>query len=268
MQNEVILESRSTTKRFGNFTAVEQVNYQLFEGEAAGIIGPNGAGKSTFFNLLTGMFPPSEGLIYLFSRDVTKMRADQRVRLGVVRTFQLVSVFDTLSVLDNLILSVARFSPEANKKHRFIFGPGQPGYLVDDCYAALERVGIRHLAEEVTAELSYGDKRKLEIAMGLALKPKVLLLDEPLAGLSDGEISEVLNLVREVHKEMTLVIIEHKISRIVDLVTRLSVMHEGRLIADGGPDEVLRDEKVREVYWGAESSRKFSGLAEEAKEEV
>ena len=268
MQNKVILESKSVSKRFGDFTAVDQVSYQLKEGEAAGIIGPNGAGKSTFFNLLTGLFSPTEGQISLFSQDVTQMRADQRVGLGVVRTFQLVSVFDTLTVLDNLVLSVARFDPKSSKKNRFILGAAHPRHVVDECLAALERVGIGHLEREMTAELSYGDKRKLEIAMGLALKPKVLLLDEPLAGLSDGEITEVLSLVRKVQQEMTLVIIEHKISRIVDLVTRLSVMHEGRLIADGLPEEVLQDPTVRQVYWGADSSRKFSGLATHENAEV
>ena len=267
MPKEVILESKSVSKRFGDFTAIDRVSYQLLQGEAAGIIGPNGAGKSTFFNLLTGLYPPTEGHISFFSQDVTKMRADQRVRLGVVRTFQLVSVFDTLSVLDNLVLSVARFDPKVSKKYRFILGSAHPSHVVDACIAALERVGIRHLAQEMTAELSYGDKRKLEIAMGLALKPKVLLLDEPLAGLSDGEITEVLDLVRQVKQELTLVIIEHKISRIVDLVTRLSVMHEGKLIADGPPNEVLQDTTVREVYWGNQSSR-FSGLATEEKAEV
>jgi branched-chain amino acid transport system ATP-binding protein len=260
MPNEVILESKSVSKRFGSFTAVDQVDYKLFQGEAAGIIGPNGAGKSTFFNLLTGLFPPSEGKISLFTQDVTRLRADQRVRLGVVRTFQLVSVFDTLSVLDNLVLSVARFDAKTGKRPAFILGSAHPGHVVDACLASLERVGIEHLSREMTASLSYGDKRKLEIAMGLALKPKVLLLDEPLAGLSDAEIREILALVNEVKREMTLVIIEHKISRIVDLVGRLSVMHEGRLIADGAPHEVLEDPLVRQVYWGSDSTRKFSGL--------
>ena len=268
MQKEIVLESKSVSKRFGSFTAVDQVSYQLCRGEAAGIIGPNGAGKSTFFNLLTGLYPPSEGQISLFSQNVTNLRADQRVMLGVVRTFQLVSVFDTLTVLDNLILSVVRFNPDVGKKSRFVLGSAHPPAVVDECLAALERVGIAQLAKEKTAQLSYGDKRKLEIAMGLALKPKVLLLDEPLAGLSDGEIIEVLNLVREVCKEITLVIIEHKISRIVDLVTRLSVMHEGKIIADGAPEIVLQDPMVREVYWGAAGSRKFSGLAAEVKAEV
>lgn len=268
MQHEVILESKSVTKRFEDFTAVDQVCYQLIRGEAAGIIGPNGAGKSTFFNLLTGLYPPTEGQITLFSQDVTKMRADQRVGLGVVRTFQLVSVFNSLSVLDNLVLSVARFDQKFRQRSRFILGSAHPAHVVDECVAALDRVGIPHLAKVPTSELSYGDKRKLEIAMGLALNPKILLLDEPLAGLSDGEITEVLDLVRLVKQELTLVIIEHKISRIVDLVARLSVMHEGKLIADGTPDKVLEDPIVRQVYWGADSSRIFSGLSAEEKAEV
>lgn len=268
MQNEVILESKSVSKRFGDFTAVDSVNYQLLAGEAAGIIGPNGAGKSTFFNLLTGLYPPSKGQILFNAQEITRLRADQKVNLGLVRTFQLVSVFDTLPVLDNIVLSVARFDPVTSNQLRFTLGRAHPTHIVEKCLEALERVGIKQLAQETTAELSYGDKRKLEIAMGLALKPKVLLLDEPLAGLSDGEITEVLDLIKLVKKEMTLVIIEHKISRIVDLVSRLSVMHEGKLIANGTPDDVLKDPLVREVYWGADSSRQFSGLTADEKAEV
>ena len=268
MPKEIILESKSISKRFGDFTAVDSVSYRLLKGEAAGIIGPNGAGKSTFFNLLTGFFAPTEGRILFASKDVTRMRADQKVGLGLVRTFQLVSVFDTLTVLDNLVLSIARFDSTTKNPWRFMLGSRHTAHMVDKCMQALDRVGISHLAKETTAELSYGDKRKLEIAMGLALNPRVLLLDEPLAGLSDSEITEVLALVRQVHREMTLVIIEHKISRIVDLVSRLSVMHEGKMIADGAPGQVLNDPTVREVYWGADSSRQFSGLAVEGKTEV
>ena len=263
MPSDVILESTAVSKRFGNFTAVDQVNYRLFQGEAAGIIGPNGAGKSTFFNLLTGLYTPTSGKIAYFGRDVTRLRAEQRVRLGVVRTFQLVSVFDTLPVLDNLVLAVARLDLKSRSSPSFLLGSAHPKTVLERCHAALARVGIRHLAGEMTARLSYGDKRKLEIAMALSLQPQVLLLDEPLAGLSDAEINEILTLIREVRKELTLVIIEHKISRIVDLVSRLSVMHEGKLIADGPPDQVLADPLVRQVYWGTDSTRKFSGLSSE-----
>lgn len=250
MSGEVILESRGATKRFGDYTAVEGVSYKVAAGESAGIIGPNGAGKSTFFNLLTGLFAPSEGQIFFGGQDVTAFDAERRVALGLVRTFQLVSVFNSLPVLDNLILAVTRFSPDYDFKPGFMLGSAHKRHIVDACKAHLERVGLGNMAWVLADELSYGDKRKLEIAMAMALKPQVLLLDEPLAGLSDVEISEVQKLILAVKHEFTLVIIEHKISRLLDLVTRLSVMHEGRLIADGDPDKVLDDPLVREVYWG------------------
>jgi branched-chain amino acid transport system ATP-binding protein len=250
MSSEVILESRGATKRFGDFTAVEGVSYQVTKGEAAGIIGPNGAGKSTFFNLLTGLYPPSEGRILFGGRDVTSLGADRRVGLGLVRTFQLVSVFNSLPVLDNLVLAVIRFGPDYDSKSGFMLGSAHKRRIADACRAQLDMVGLSGLEQVLTDELSYGDKRKLEIAMAMALKPQMLLLDEPLAGLSDVEISEVQELIQAVKHQFTLVIIEHKISRLLTLVNRLSVMHEGRLIAEGEPDTVLDDPLVREVYWG------------------
>ncbi len=253
MPGKVILESHGVSKRFGDFTAVDKVSYQVREGEAAGIIGPNGAGKTTFFNLLTGLFPASEGTVRFLDHDITSLGPDQRVGLGMVRTFQLVSVFDTLSVLDNLILAVVRSSGEFSNKPRFLFGPSHPKHVEDECRASLERVGIEDRSWQMTSDLSYGDKRKLEIALALALKPKVLLLDEPLAGLSDVEITEVMELMNQVKGELTMVVIEHKISQLVDLVSRLSVMHEGRLIIEGKPEDILSDPVVRRVYWGEDT---------------
>ncbi len=250
MSDDAILRAVGVSKRFGAFSAVTDVDYVLREGEVAGIIGPNGAGKSTFFNLMTGLYAPTQGRIEFRGRDVTRLDAHQRVALGIVRTFQLVSVFGSLSVIENLILSVLRFREGAMKPWRFLFAKAHSVEVEDACLAALQRVGIAHLASAPTSTLSYGDKRRLEIAMSLSLNPRVLLLDEPLAGLGDGEITEVLELVREVCKSVTLVIIEHKISRIVDLVGRLSVMCEGRLLADGDPRRVLEDPEVRRVYWG------------------
>ena len=250
MPEEVILETRSVTKRFDGFAAVSGVNYRLREGESAGIIGPNGAGKTTFFNLLTGMFPPTEGTVLYRGADITRIPAHRRVRRGIVRTFQLVSVFDSLTVRENLVLALIRAGKEHAASARFFLEDAWSGNLSELCAGALGTVGLREKALWKTAELSYGDKRKLEIALALCLRPSVLLLDEPFAGLSDVEIVEVLELIRRVRKEFTLVIIEHKISRIVDLVTRLSVMHEGKLIAEGRPAEVLADPLVRQVYWG------------------
>jgi branched-chain amino acid transport system ATP-binding protein len=251
----VVLESRELGKRFGDFPAVTGVSYQLREGEVAGIIGPNGAGKSTFFNLLTGLHPPTAGAVLLGGRDVTALRPERRVALGLVRTFQLVSVFDSLPAIENLVLPALRPAGSRPGLLRFLFGAARQEQAMAAGLEALEWVGLRDKAGALVSELSYGDKRKLELAMALSLEPRVLLLDEPLAGLSDAEIKELLELIRglPLRGELSLVIIEHKVSHLVDLVSRLSVMHEGRLIADGSPAAILRDPVVRKVYWGDEA---------------
>jgi len=252
LQANILIETKNLSKRFNGLTAVNGVNFQIKEGEAAGIIGPNGAGKSTFFNLLTGLFPPTEGTIYFLGQDITSVPPYHRVTIGLVRTFQLVSIFDSLTTLDNLVLAKIRFHKDYTSKRRFFFKEAHHSETVDGCIEALRTVGISDKAHLKAFELSYGDKRKLEIAIALSLNPRILLLDEPLAGLSDGEINEVLDLIYEVKKNFTLILIEHKISRIVNLVGRLSVMHEGKLIAEGKPQEVLCDPLVRQVYWGRE----------------
>jgi branched-chain amino acid transport system ATP-binding protein len=252
MTTATLLETRAVSRRFGSFTAVDQVTFGIRQGEAVGVIGPNGAGKTTFFNLLTGLFPPTGGQILFDGADITRTAPQARVLRGIVRTFQLVSVFDSLPVLANLVLAQLRFRKEDAGALRFFFSPFQQPAVVAACMKSLEMMGIAHKAQVMTSQLSYGEKRKLEIAIALSLKPKLLLLDEPFAGLSDAEITEVLELIHRVKADRSLVIIEHKISRIVDLVDRLCVMHEGRLIAEGIPGDVLCDPRVREVYWGKE----------------
>ena len=245
-----MLEVKSLSAGYQGNNVIHDVTLRVDQGEAVMIIGSNGAGKTTFFNLLTGMFPPTEGSVRYRGEDISRIPAHGRVRRGIVRTFQLVSVFDSLTVRENLVLALIRAGKEHAASARFFLEDAWGGNLSDLAAGALGTVGLREKALWKTAELSYGDKRKLEIALALCLRPSVLLLDEPFAGLSDVEIEEVLELIRKVRKEFTLVIIEHKISRIVDLVTRLSVMHEGKLIAEGGPAEVLADPLVRQVYWG------------------
>ncbi len=248
-----LLDTTGVTKRFGDLVAVNQVNFTLAEGQVAGVIGPNGSGKTTLFNLLSGYFPPCEGAVSFGGQDVTLEPPHARVGMGMARTFQLVSVFDSLSVWQNLVLSNLRF----RQRHKsgfagFYMRPAQRKRLLESCAESLAKVGLGDALGARTAELSYGDKRMLEIAIALSLKPRLLLLDEPLAGLSDHEISQVIDLLHEVKKELSLVIIEHKISKIVDLVERLSVMNEGTLICEGTPEEVLSNPEVRECYWGAE----------------
>lgn len=255
LSKDVLIQTQGLHKRFDGLAAVNDVNYLIKEGEAAGIIGPNGAGKSTFFNLLTGLFPPSEGKIYFLGKDITGAPSYQRVEMGLVRTFQLVSVFDSLTALDNLVLAKIRFNRDYKVRRRFFFKEARHAGTIGLCQEVLQTVGIPGKGDTKAGELSYGDKRKLEIAIALSLNPRILLLDEPLAGLSDAEIHEVLHLIRQVKKNFTLILIEHKISRIVDLVEKLSVMHEGRLIAEGRPQEVLCNPLVRQVYWGREEMK-------------
>ncbi len=252
MQGNPIIETRHATMRFGELTAVNDVSFAMKEGEAVGVIGPNGAGKTTFFNLLTGLYIPTGGSILFEGREITKVPPHRRVMRGIVRTFQLVSVFNSLSVVDNLILAVIRFKRHSASKGRFFFSDAHQPDVTSASMEILKTMGIEKKALFMTSELSYGDKRKLEIGVALSLNPRILLLDEPFAGLSDQEIGEVSGIIERVKKSLSLIIIEHKISRICDLVGRLSVMHEGRLIAEGPPEEVLRNPLVREVYWGKE----------------
>jgi branched-chain amino acid transport system ATP-binding protein len=252
MSSNPIIETKKATIRFNGLTAVDNVDFRMTAGEAVGIIGPNGAGKTTFFNLLTGLYIPTEGAIFFSGKDITNVPPHGRVTLGIIRTFQLVSVFDSLPVIDNLALSTIRFSDDYGSKRKFLFTNVHSDRIMKVCLEKLEVLGISDKADLMTSELSYGDKRKLEIAVALSLNPKILLLDEPFAGLSDSEIGEVSLIIDRVKTNLSLVIIEHKISRIVDMVGRLCVMHEGRLIADGPPDAVLSDPTVREVYWGKE----------------
>jgi branched-chain amino acid transport system ATP-binding protein len=248
-----LITTQHLTKSFGGLIAVNEVDFHVEKGQVAGLIGPNGSGKTTLFNLLTGYSPPTSGTITFEGEDLTNTPSHKRVSLGMVRTFQLVSVFDSLSVWENLVLSGLRFKKNERSIGRFYLRTTRRPAILENCSGTLAIVGLEKKANLLTAELSYGDKRMLEIAIALSLKPKLLLLDEPLSGLSDHEIREVIDLLHRVKQELTLVIIDHKISKIVDLVDRLSVMNYGRIICEGDPDQVLCDPTVRECYWGKEN---------------
>jgi branched-chain amino acid transport system ATP-binding protein len=245
-----VLTTDGLSKRFGGLVAVNGLDFHAEDRETVGIIGPNGSGKTTFFNLLTGMFRPSAGRITFMNRDVTGARPEQRVSAGMVRTFQLVSVFNSLRVWENLVLSVTRFGGARCSPGRFMTSPADDDAIRRRCDDALRLVGLHEKSDYMTSELSYGDKRLLEIAIALSLRPRLLLLDEPLSGLGDVEIVDVLNLLRKVKSEVTMVIIEHKVSTVIDLVDRLCVMNEGRIVSEGEPLKVLRDPAVQKCYWG------------------
>jgi branched-chain amino acid transport system ATP-binding protein len=245
-----MLTTEGLSKHFGGLKAVDKVRFTIRKDEVTGVIGPNGSGKTTLFNLLSGLFPPTGGRIVFLGEDVTRLSPNGRVRRGMVRTFQLVSVFNSMTAWENLVLSSTRFQKKNTSGPSFFFSSAQKESITDGCYEALKLVGLDKKALTLTSELSYGHKRMLEIGIALSLKPKLLLLDEPLAGLSDYEIAEVLDLLHRIKENFTLIIIEHKLSKIINLVHRLCVMHEGSFICEGPPQTVLCDPAVRECYWG------------------
>jgi branched-chain amino acid transport system ATP-binding protein len=242
------LETRRLTKFFGGLPATQNVSIRINPGERRLIIGPNGAGKTTLFNQITGDLRPTSGTIHLFGRDVTRLPAQRRAHLGMSRTYQIITLFpgDTLEhnvMLGLLGLSSARWN---------MFRPASLyPQLRDEALAALDRVGLLHLAQRKAAELAYGEKRRVEIAMALAQQPRLLLLDEPLAGLSAEERASVTKLIAAIPREMTLIMIEHDMDTALELAETMTLLHYGKVLADGSRDAVIADPRTREVYLGS-----------------
>jgi branched-chain amino acid transport system ATP-binding protein len=247
----IVIRAEGVTKRFGGTIAVDQVSYLLQEHEIAGIIGSNGAGKTTFFNLLTGYYPPDEGTIRYFGQDVTRLTPQQRVARGMMRTFQLTATFDNLSVVDNLVLSFFRAHRKSSLL-RLLVNTRKAHRDAEKVAATLETFNLQDVRDRTVRHLSLGEKRRLEIAMAMLAEPRLLLLDEPLAGLADSEIQMLLDVLRRQAGKQTILIVEHKLSHVQDFLQRLTVMHEGRVIADGGCEECLRHPEVRRSYWQIE----------------
>ena len=252
-----IIKAVGVTKRFGALVAVDRVNYSLRENEVAGIIGSNGAGKTTFFNLVTGYYPPDEGSIFYKGRDVTRMTPQQRVALGMTRTFQLTSTFDNLAVIDNLVLVYFRAHRDSTLL-KLLLSTCRRHRNEDKIVATLETFDLQHVRDRLVKNLSLGEKRRLEIAMAVLAEPQVLMLDEPLAGLAESEIKVILEVLGRRVGKQTILIVEHKISHVKDFVQRLTVMHEGRVIADGGYEECLSDPEVRRSYWQIDTEQEGS----------
>jgi len=243
-----IIKTENITKRFGELIAVDRVNYLLHENEVAGIIGSNGAGKTTFFNLITGYYPPDEGTIFYKGEDVTHMSPQKRVDMGMMRTFQMTATFDNLKVIDNLVLSFFKAHRKSSLWH-LLLNTCKRHRKEEKITEVLETFALQDLSDRQVRHLSLGEKRRLEIAMAILAEPEVLLLDEPLAGLGESEIKGVLGVLKQHIGRQTILIVEHKISQVEDFLERLTVMHEGRVIADGGYEECLRHPEVRRSYW-------------------
>ena len=239
------LHIQSLKKAFGGLPAINDVSLRIEEGERRLIIGPNGAGKTTLFNLVTGDLRGDSGRIFLFDQEITRKATHRRVHLGLARTYQIITLFQKDTLEHNIMLSLLGLS-----QRRWNAFSGSSGEFVQETKHVLARVGLAHLAQRPVSEVAYGEKRRLEIAMALAQKPRVLLLDEPLAGLSREERGAVKQLIAGIPRETTVVMIEHDMDTALDMAERITVLHYGRVIVEGTRAEVVADPKTREVYLG------------------
>jgi branched-chain amino acid transport system ATP-binding protein len=243
-----LLQTEHLTKSFGALLAVNDVTLNVEAGSLHSIIGPNGAGKTTLFNLLTGQFPPTSGRILFEGRDITGTPAHRIAHLGLARSFQRTNVFPAFSLLDNVW--VAAFARGGSWSGLAWRRADRYPELAARARAALADVGLADKANQPAREISHGEQRQLELAIALAAAPRVLLLDEPAAGLSPEETRNMVALVRALKGRYTIVLIEHKIDIIMSVSDRISVMHFGNLIAEGTPDEIQRNTEVRRAYLG------------------
>ncbi|RWB28149.1 MAG: ABC transporter ATP-binding protein [Mesorhizobium sp.] len=235
-----LLTTKGLSRNFGGLRAVDGVDFALMPGEIRAVIGPNGAGKTTFVSLVSGRIQPSSGMIVFDGADITNLPAYARVRLGIAYTFQITSVFANLTAYDNVALPVQRTLTDGRSK-----GAVHVGVM-----AALERAGLADRAHMPAGQLSYGHQRLLEVAMGLALKPRLLILDEPTQGLADSEIDNFIGLVREIAKSATVLLIEHNMPVVMQLADRITVFNAGKILAEGTPEQVRANAEVQDAYLG------------------
>lgn len=249
MDNPPVLVVKGVTKRFGDFTAVDRVDLEIKDRETLGIIGPNGAGKTTLVNLITGYYQPDEGMVTCAGKNISRLSPARRVALGIVRTFQLVHVFDNLSVFENLGLSYFRKSENRSLSPRMFFSSFRKPSIAAKIQETLELLELDHLRDDTVANLPLGSKKRLEIAMAFVSDPKIIVFDEPFAGLGDQEINEIVGVIKKYAHDKTILVIEHKVSKLTEFVDTLAVMHEGRIICCGDCEATLNDPEVRRSYW-------------------
>jgi branched-chain amino acid transport system ATP-binding protein len=244
-----LLQVRNVSRNFGSLVAVRDVSMTVESGELRAVIGPNGAGKTTFFNLISGFFPPSSGSIVFDGKDITRWSAYERVAHGMARTFQITEIFPELTVRENLRVPV---EVAAGLRLRPWLGRAQAAAIQARVDELLKMGGLAEKADRLVGELSHGDQRATEIMMSIALKPRLLLLDEPTAGMGDQETYDISRLIRRLHRDgkLSIVLIEHDMRVIFNLADRIMVLTEGALLAEGSPDEIARDERVQAAYLG------------------
>jgi branched-chain amino acid transport system ATP-binding protein len=241
-----LLQTTGLSRTFGGLQAVRSVDFSLERGEIRAIIGPNGAGKTTLVSMICGRLAPTSGRVSFKGHDITALAVHQRVQLGIVYTFQIISIFKNLSVFENVALAAQRRLMRTPREHFTL----DPRALDDRVETALGQVGLAGLRAQIAGALPYGHQRLLEVAMALALEPEVLALDEPTQGLAPDEITTLSALIRRIAASATILLIEHNIRMVLDLSQRVTVMNEGTIIAEGTPGEIEANPEVQRVYLG------------------
>jgi branched-chain amino acid transport system ATP-binding protein len=244
-----ILELKGLSKSFGGLHAVRGVTLQIMPGDRKAIIGPNGAGKTTLFNLITGIFPATSGQVLLFGQDVTKWPSHRRTALGMARTFQVTALFPRLTVLDNVLLAIKGLRASKFVMWRFLSSYRD---VYEKAYGLLERASFLDRKDTEVRYLSHGEQRQLEIVLGLASDPKILLLDEPAAGLSSGESVDMTRFLMKLDPNLAILLIEHDMDVVFDVADQISVLHFGEVLETGAPEQIKKSKKVREIYLGVE----------------
>lgn len=245
--DDVILETRSLTKEFKGFTAVDNVNLQVKRGHIHALIGPNGAGKTTVFNLLTKFLTPTQGSIHFNGQDITRLRPAGIAHLGIVRSFQISAVFPHMTVLENVRLALQR---KLGVSYHFWRSERLLVRLNDQAMSLLESVGLAKFADSITVELAYGRKRALEIATTLALEPELMLLDEPTQGMGAEDVGRTTELIKRVSANRTILMVEHNLSVVSTLADRITVLQRGGVLAEGPYETVSNNPDVMEAYMG------------------
>jgi branched-chain amino acid transport system ATP-binding protein len=243
----VALETRGLCKSFGALTVASDINFRLEAGARHALIGPNGAGKTSFVNLVTGVLNPNAGRILLGDNDITALPQAARTKHGLVRTFQINALFRRLTLIENVTLAISEREGVAGN---LIRSAGHNRAIIEEAYALLESLGLADEALRLVNELAYGRQRLAEIAVSLGLKPKVLLLDEPAAGVPSGETGAIIDMIERLPPDIALLIIEHDMDLVFRLAKRITVMVQGSVLIEGPPAQIAADAHVREVYLG------------------
>jgi branched-chain amino acid transport system ATP-binding protein len=244
-----VLELRQLCKSFGGLQATREVNLRIMPGDRQAIIGPNGAGKTTLFNLITGIYPVTSGQVLLYGKDVTKWQSHQRTAMGMARTFQVTHLFPGLTVLDNVLLAI-----KGLRRSKFVMWRFLSSYkeVYDKAFHLLEQAGFLDRKDLEVRNLSHGEQRQLEIVLGLASDPKILLLDEPAAGLSSGESAEMAKFLQKLDPKLAILLIEHDMEIVFDVASHISVLHFGQILETGTPQQIHSSPKVQEIYLGTD----------------